>query len=38
MQWIVGAVALEIVINEFNASPQTGCQSRKHPDIEVRAS
>lgn len=38
MQWIVGAVALEIVINEFNASPQTGRQSRKHPDIEVRAS
>lgn len=38
MQWIVGAVALEIVINEFNASPQTGRQSRTHPDTEVRAS
>lgn len=37
MQWIVGAVALEIVFNEFNASPPTCSQSRTHPDTEVRA-
>ena len=37
MQWIIGAVALEIAMNEFNASPTTCRQSRTHPDIEVRA-
>ena len=37
MQWIVGAVALEIVFNEFNASPPTCSQSRTYPDTEVRA-
>ena len=36
MQWIVGAVALEIVVFSSNYSPPTDRQSRTHPDIEVR--
>ena len=36
MQWLVGAVALEIVLDASNPSPVTSYQSRAHPDIEVR--
>ena len=36
MQWLVGAVAVEIVLYASNPSPLTSHQSRAHPDIEVR--
>ena len=36
MQWIVGAVALEIVIYPTNPSPPAYRQSSAHSDIEVR--
>lgn len=36
MQWLVGAVALDIVLDASHPSPLTCNQSPAHPDIEVR--
>ena len=36
MQWLIGAVALDIVLDASHPSPLTCNQSHAHPDIEVR--